>query len=1211
MNRSTNPNHSPDLPDPLRRAVAAVRAQDVPHAAMAHSLGKAAALSQTKHHPFLRFRRPLLAMASIAALLLIACLWMVNGNSESGGSNDWRYAHHVVIIDDSHSMVRDDLTNYDNDNRQNINVAGVASVQMARSVFTDLDDRELPRPLPTGSGSVTNGRTGNPNRPISGEDLRDGLQPSLPGYGGNLGMPKDGLIVKGASRITGRYINFETLGEASDGQKNADKALPGRINSAKVGADGKPGDAPQVWKRDQGQPTFARVYVGDKNSLELVSMRVTVTVEGPRARTVVDHVFRNPHDKQLEGTFEYPLPSGASPSYFAMFLGAARDTPPPLFVRHGKDNEAALPKDTTNRRNPAELVADIDRTDWGRLQEGRIVAKDKATETYEDVVRGRVDPALLEYAGGNTFRGRVFPIQAKGFNRVILAYEELLPVVRDKMLYQFPLPDCKLSELQFSLTANSRACKNLEFQPKGATLDESGNRLVYSRIWKNEKPEGAVVFTCTPNEPRVQAVSGRQGENGSHYVYARLRPELKKVADAKPYSNHAVFLLDTSLSENPDRFNVSMKLLRKVLESDADIKQFNILTFNVATAWVEPKGFLPNTTAGRETAFGRLNGLVLEGATDLSVALDRLARNEFELPKGAPLNCFLLSDGQITWGDADVTTLLARFEKQCPFAYKFNCYRTGIGAENGDLYAALVRKGGGVFNCFTDADVANAAQAHKNQCMQVSKVRFVGGPEASDVLVAGRQAAVYPGGEMIVAARINGAGKTKIVVDGTFQGAPVEEVFPLEIADGGELAPRAWAEVAVASLLGLNDPTLDPLVTAYCQQFGVVSRVASFLVLENDADYKRFNLDDERGKTAHEDLADYLAKKWAEMGEPKTTRRAFLDLLGRIESRAKLGKAAEAVNVYKLLVLLEDRDFDLPPTSLTGQLVHTKDVAAAYLTNRAKDPRDVSAYLTEAKRRARNGDLDGAVRVLSSVIEEHPTRDDALRLVGYRLLDLKQPGQAARLFQQVQRQRPFEPHSYRDLARSLEDSGLYGLAAIEYEIVLAGTWHNRFGTSLKEVVLEEYARMMQEAIRRKAVSPAVANHFGERLEQLSRDRQPAADLRVTISWNTDATDIDLWVIEPDGTKCYYEHNRTKNGGKLSQDQTQGYGPERYTIEKAPAGEFKVMVHYFRANPNLLGGETHVNVVVTRNAGRPQEVVERHTVILKQTNEAVEVSRVKY
>ena len=296
---------------------------------------------------------------------------------------------------------------------------------------------------------------------------------------------------------------------------------------------------------------------------------------------------------------------------------------------------------------------------------------------------------------------------------------------------------------------------------------------------------------------------------------------------------------------------------------------------------------------------------------------------------------------------------------------------------------------------------------------------------------------------------------------------------------------------------------------------------------------------------------------------------------------------------------------------MDGPLTRREDVPAAYLKAlRGKERGAVSPYVREAKRRLRAGDTAGAVRALSSVVEEHPGRDDALRLVGYRLLDLRQPVQAVRLFQRVQQQRPFEPHSYRDLARSLEDTGRYGLAAVQYEVVLAGTWHNRFGESLKVVVREEYVRMLREALTRKAVGGALADHFARRLKDLDAG-QGKSDLRVTISWNTDATDIDLWVIEPDGTKCYYSHNRTKNGGELSQDQTQGYGPERYQIAKAPEGTYRVMVHYFGTNPNLLGGETHVNVVVTRYAGTPRETVERSTVILKKAKEEVEVCRVKF
>src|SRR5262249_36009057 len=155
--------------------------------------------------------------------------------------------------------------------------------------------------------------------------------------------------------------------------------------------------APQVWHREQSQPTLARVYVGDGNALELVSLHVSVVVEGPRARTVVDHVFRNPHDRRLEGTFEYPLPTGASPRYFGMFLGPSRDTMPARFGPRG--DVPAPPPEALAWMNPFDLVKHVETTQWGKLQEGRVVSNERALEVYEEVVRGQIDPALLEYAG--------------------------------------------------------------------------------------------------------------------------------------------------------------------------------------------------------------------------------------------------------------------------------------------------------------------------------------------------------------------------------------------------------------------------------------------------------------------------------------------------------------------------------------------------------------------------------------------------------------------------------------------------------------------------------------------------------------------------------------------------------------------------------------------------------------------------------------------
>jgi len=182
---------------------------------------------------------------------------------------------------------------------------------------------------------------------------------------------------------------------------------------------------PQVWRRDGQRPTFARVYLGGGNSLDLVSLQVSVNVEGPRARTVVDHIFHNPHDRQLEGTFEYPLPTGASVSYFGMFQGQARPNAPPRFGNGGPApalgaltqprSLATQPGSSTALASlsPSDLAHQVGSADWGPLQEARVVSKQKALETYEDIVRTRIDPALLEYSGGNTFTGRVFPILPK------------------------------------------------------------------------------------------------------------------------------------------------------------------------------------------------------------------------------------------------------------------------------------------------------------------------------------------------------------------------------------------------------------------------------------------------------------------------------------------------------------------------------------------------------------------------------------------------------------------------------------------------------------------------------------------------------------------------------------------------------------------------------------------------------------------------------
>lgn len=174
---------------------------------------------------------------------------------------------------------------------------------------------------------------------------------------------------------------------------------------------------------------------------------------------------------------------------------------------------------------------------------------------------------------------------------------------------------------------------------------------------------------------------------------------------------------------------------------------------------------------------------------------------------------------------------------------------------------------------------------------------------------------------------------------------------------------------------------------------------------------------------------------------------------------------------------------------------------------------------------------------------------------------------------------------------------------------LATAYARRFHASLKTVVLEEYCLMMRGAVRDGAVDRALADRFGDRLEHLA-GTLTSADVVVTVSWNTDNTDVDLWVVDPDGEACGYSYMKTRMGGELLDDLTGGYGPERFRLLKGKPGDYVVLVHYFSENPNLLAGETHVDVAVRRKAGGPGEETRRFQVILKRKGQAHEVCRIR-
>lgn len=95
---------------------------------------------------------------------------------------------------------------------------------------------------------------------------------------------------------------------------------------------------------------------------------------------------------------------------------------------------------------------------------------------------------------------------------------------------------------------------------------------------------------------------------------------------------------------------------------------------------------------------------------------------------------------------------------------------------------------------------------------------------------------------------------------------------------------------------------------------------------------------------------------------------------------------------------------------------------------------------------------------------------------------------------------------------------------------------------------------------------------------------PGRDIKVLLTWDT-PTDVDLWVIDPKGDKCYYANPSIPSGGNLDTDVTTGFGPETFTMAKAMPGKYTVQVQYYSSGESPA---TRVKLYVIMYEGTPRE-----------------------
>ncbi len=277
-----------------------------------------------------------------------------------------------------------------------------------------------------------------------------------------------------------------------------------------------------------------------------------------------------------------------------------------------------------------------------------------------------------------------------------------------------------------------------------------------------------------------------------------------------------------------------------------------------------------------------------------------------------------------------------------------------------------------------------------------------------------------------------------------------------------------------------------------------------------------------------------------------------------------------------------------PDAPYLAVLAAAPDAIAAYYQQRERYADSPGFFLDCAEFFEKAGQRAMAVQVLSNLLEMDWENRSLMRAAAYRLRYMGEVDKAILLFTKVAELFPEEPQSHRDLALACADAGRWQEAVNALRRVLEQKMDSRFH-GMEQVAAVELAHIVQRA--QQAGCPV--NTEGIDAAWL---RPIEADLRVVINWDTDMSDMDLWVTDPRREKCYYGYSLTSSGGRISRDVLQGYGPEEFLIRRALPGDYKVQAHYYGTSSMRMLAPVTLYAELYTDYGRPAE--KRQTLVFR-------------
>lgn len=907
--------------------------------------------------------------------------------------------------------------------------------------------------------------------------------------------------------------------------------------------------------RDTSPRLVTKLYTRNDNvrkkDLSITQLNVEVTLVPGFAETKVSATFFNPTNEELEGDFSLTLPKDSLVTGYAL---------------------------------------DID----GYMLPGVLDSKPRAKRTYEARVRQNIDPGLATIDQRNLFTTRVYPIPERGTRRISVEFSTPL---HKRQKFELPLKSKSVIK-DFKLTVkhqDGNQYPRLEVPIISIKRGiEKTNETTFSAT--NAELKGVLgIRPAISNSFFVQ-----QHPSGQRFAYLALDNPQPSKSNNKPDSVRIYW--DSSLS-HANHGRKERKLLQRLVQNlprtDFELVRFTHSGFNERSLL---------TTNNFQTELSKFH----HGGS----GIEKLFSQEQNAEK-ADL-CLIVSDGRMTIGDLPKSTLA------CPLMVV-----SAAPNANRRFLSAVAKRNGGRFIDISTLSAKAAMRQLQTPANYPNAVRVDSIDKTTQSHWSTQKSPI------LVVPIANEAKQLEVDIAGRTKRFNLKEK-QRSSATGYSLGAW-WASQELVEQQGSNTSQADRL--ALGRKYSVLTEETSFIVLETIEEYLEADLPLPRlpDGMASEETVKTLKNQYAKKKEERRTNRLsevlvvwqeqldWFNAKPRIKKKISTSNAAQAdvatppsarsahENQIEEVIVTASRKSD---TSNANSISITpwsperpyltaidglcgSDLADRYPSLLAEFGDKPAFFLEMADHAFACTDSEFARESLLSALESEMANTETKVAVAHRLLKFGFLDLAINLFTAVANYEPFRPQPWRNLAlahaerardktrstqQRLDD---YQLTVLHLNHIIIEPWFSDFDGIELVALMEANLAIAEMNLLSKPTRPSnpitTQHPLDPRLVALLD-----VDLRIVVTWNTDVTDLDLWVDEPGGGRVSYSKPHSHLGGRLSNDMTDGYGPEEYLIRNAKPGDYEALVDYYASDQLNPNGPVITEIEIFRDWGRANQ-----------------------